>query len=109
MNVMAQDCHFEVTNAKPSISGTKVTITVTVVPAFTPSGSGKYEVVIKPQGQLRNILDSQSKSVEFYYYNGKWDDNSHSETVDFYCSVDDNTYNQCNSNSFEVSTCFKKP
>ena len=109
MYANAQDCRFEVTDATPSISGTRVTITVTVKPAFTPSGSGNYEVVIKPQGQLRNILDSQSKSVDFYYNNGKWGDYSHSKTVEFYCSVDDNTYNQCNSNSFYVSTCYKKP
>ena len=107
MNVMAQDCRFEVTDVYPSISGRTVTITVTVVPAFTPSEGGKYEVVIKPQGQLRNILDSQSKSVEFYYNRG-WDQNNDSKTVKFYCSVDDNTYNKCNYNSFVVSTCFKK-
>lgn len=107
MNVMAQGCHFEVTDADPSISGTKVTITVTVVPTFKPNDDGDYEVVIKPQGQLRNILDSQSKSVVFEYYDWAW--HPAEEEVEFYCRVDDNTYNECNSNSFEVSTCFKKP
>lgn len=106
VELTADNCSFEVTSANPSISGTKVTIRVTVATTFTPSERGTYVVVVKPQGQLKNILDSQQKSVEFYYNGSYW--GSKSKTVDFYCSVDDNTYNQCNSNSFYVSSCFKK-
>lgn len=67
MGANAQDCSFEVTNVNPSIYGTQVTIKVTVEPTFTPDtkNSCKYEVVVKPQGQMRNILDSQSRSVSF--------------------------------------------
>lgn len=101
----ADNCSFEVVSATPSIKGTKVTITVTVEAAFTPSESGYYTVIVTPVGQWRNILDSQQKSVEFRYSNG-WV--SRSQTIKFYCSVDDNTYNQCNSNSFTVSRCFKQ-
>lgn len=106
VELTADNCSFEVTSAEPSISGTKVTIRVTVATTFTPSEKGTYVVVVKPQGQLKNILDSQQKSVEFYYDGYRW--STKSKTVDFYCSVDDNTYNQCNSNSFYVSSCFKK-
>lgn len=108
MGANAQDCSFEVTNANPSIYGTKVTITVTVEPTFTPDTKEQceYEVVVKPQGQMRNILDSQSRSVTFLWRGSKWFSNK--ENVEFSCSVNDNTYNQCNSNSFDASTCFKK-
>ncbi|MCR4664179.1 MAG: hypothetical protein K5660_02315 [Paludibacteraceae bacterium] len=105
VELTGDNCSFEVTDAIPSISGTKVTITVTVQATFTPSERGHYKVVIKPQGQLRNILDSQQKSVTMYYDGSRW--NPKRETVNFYCSVEDNTYNQCNSNSFIVSSCFK--
>lgn len=100
------DCRFEVTNTKPSISGTKVTITVTVRPAFTPTESGEYTVVVRPQGPLANILDSQAKETTFFYTNSKWESSSRTKTVKFHCSVDNSTYNQCNSNSF-VCSCFK--
>lgn len=106
VELTADNCSFEVTDASPSISGTRVTIRVTVAATFTPSERGSYVVVVKPEGRLKNILDSQQKSVEFYYSGSSW--SSKSKTVDFYCSVDDNTYNQCNSNSFTVSSCFKK-
>ena len=103
----ADNCSFEVISAEPSISGTKVTIRVYVEAAFTPLESGDYTVVIKPQGQLRNILDSQQKSLEFHYHKSSgW--SYRKLYVDFYCSVDDNTYNQCNSSSFIVSKCYKK-
>lgn len=98
------DCRFDATDAKPSISGTTVTITVTVRPAFTPTESGSYTVVVRPQGPLANILDSQTKETFFEYRNGEW--KYRSQTVEFHCSVDNSTYNQCNSNSFECS-CFK--
>lgn len=107
VELTADNCSFEVTSAEPSISGTKVTIRVTVTATFTPSAKSEYVVVVKPQGQLKNILDSQQKSVEFYYDGSQWW-STNSKTVDFYCSVDDNTYNQCNSNSFYVSSCFKQ-
>ena len=100
-------CSFEVTNAEPTISGTTVTITVTVEPTSTPKEEGHYTVVVKPQGQLTNILDSQSKSVDFYLDSkNRWYQKT--KTVQFKCSVDDNSYNQCNSNSFYVSNCWKK-
>ncbi len=101
------DCRFEVTNAEPSISGTTVTIKVTVRPAFTPSEAGSYRVVVRPRGPLANILDSQAKEAYFYYskYNKGWDDSY--KKVEFHCSVNDNTYNQCNSNTFDC-TCFKE-
>lgn len=104
VEITGDNCSFEVTNAVPSISGTKVTITVTVEAAFTPSESGWYTVVVKPVGQLSYILDSQQKSLKFRYGDGWY---ARTQTVVFYCSVDDNTYNQCNSNSFTVSKCFK--
>lgn len=99
-------CSFKVTDAKPDISGTTVTITVSVEPTFTPSEKGNYTVVVKPQGQLTNILDSQSKSVTFYWNGDRW--SSRRQTVEFTCSVYDNSYNQCNSNSFYVSDCWKQ-
>ena len=106
VELTADNCSFEVVSAKPSISGTKVTITVTVEAAFTPSESSSYTVIVTPVGQLRNILDSQQKSVVFNYSRGSWD---HKRLdIEFYCSVDDNTYNQCNSNSFTVSRCYKR-
>lgn len=100
------DCRFEATNAKPSISGTTVTITVTVRPAFTPSEKGSYRVVVRPRGPLANILDSQAQEIYFQYDRG-WGPNHKSHTVEFHCSVNDNTYNQCNSNAFDC-TCFKE-
>lgn len=100
------DCRFEATNAEPSIKGTTVTIKVTIRPAFTPDGSGSYTVVVRPQGPLANILDSQAKETTFNYENSKWDGFSECRTVEFHCSVDNNSYNQCNSNSFACS-CFK--
>ena len=103
---MGGDCSFEVTNVSPSISGTTVTITVSVEPTFTPQKGGSYEVVVKPKGSLRNILDSQSKSVTFVYKSNSW--STRTKTVQFYCSVNDNSYNQCNSNDFYVSSCFEK-
>lgn len=107
VELTADNCSFEVVSASPSISGTKVTIKVYVEAAFTPSENGTYTVIVKPQGQLRNILDSQQKSLEFSYITGYgW---SHrKQIVEFYCSVDDNSYNQCNSSSFTVSKCYKQ-
>lgn len=102
---MADGCSFEVTDVSPSISGTTVTITVAVEPTFTPSGNVHYQVVVKPKGSLKNILDSQSRSVTFWYH-GKWEERR--KTVEFHCSVNDNSYNQCNSNDFYVSSCFEK-
>ena len=103
---MADECSFAVDEVEPSISGTRVTIKVTVRPTFTPDKEGEYIVVISPTGRLSNILDSQQKSVEFWYTGRSWNPNY--ATVNFYCSVDDNTYNQCNSNSFTVSSCHRK-
>lgn len=104
---VTDNCSFEVTNVSPSINGTTVTITVTVRPTFSPSKGARYVVVVKPKGSLKNILDSQSKSVEFESKSsGGW--YSSSGTVEFYCSVNDNSYNQCNSNDFYVSSCFEK-
>ena len=108
INAIAQ-CSFKVTDANPSINGTTVTITVTVEPAFTPSEKGTYTVVVKPEGQLKTILDSQSKSVSFYWNGSQWNyGNGRKQTVTFTCSVNDNSYNQCNSNSFYVSDCWKQ-
>jgi hypothetical protein len=105
MCAKAQQCYFEVTDAKPSISGTTVTITVSVAPTSTPSERGWYTVVVKPQGKWSNILDSQSKSTSIFW-DGSWSYDN--RTVVFYCKVDDNTYNQCNSSDFIVSKCFKQ-
>lgn len=101
---MSDGCSFEVINVYSTISGTKVTVNVTVAPSFTPEGSGSYTVIVKPNGSLRNILDSQSKSLTFYYQKSKWD--KQSKSVEFYCDVHDNTYNQCSNQSFSTS-CFK--
>ena len=103
---VTDNCSFEVTNVSPSISGTTVTITVSIEPTFTPSENSYYEVVVKPKGSLKNILDSQSKSVTFQYNTKRW--TNRTKTVQFYCSVNDNSYNQCNSNDFYVSSCFEK-
>lgn len=101
------DCRFEATNAEPSISGTTVTIKVTVRPAFTPNKNGTYRVVVRPRGPLANILDSQAKETSFEYNNGWWKPNPTYRIVEFHCSVDNNTYRQCNSNAFDC-TCFKE-
>ena len=103
---MADGCSFVVTDASPSIYNTTVTIKVYVEAAFTPSENGSYTVVVKPEGRLYNILDSQSKSLKFSY-NTKNGWSKRMQYVEFYCSVNDNTYNQCNSNSFSVSSCYK--
>ena len=103
----AGDCSFEVTDVDPSISGTTVTLKVNVRPAFTPEGTGSYRVVVKPNGNLRNILDSQSQSVIFYYSSSKWNTESKQKTVTFHCDVHDNTYNQCRAQSFSTS-CYKE-
>ncbi len=108
--VAGDDCRFEVTNVDTSISGTTVTLTVTVRPAFTPSEAGFYTVVVRPQGPMAQILNSQTKEVRFQYctttgtHQLKWKDSS--KTVNFECSVMNNSYNQCSSNSF-TCTCFK--
>lgn len=106
--VAGDDCRFEATNAEPSIKGTTVTITVTVRPAFTPTEAGYYTVVVHPQGTMAQILNSQAKEVRFHYYNNhgtmQWDNPS--RTVEFECSVMNNSYNQCTSNLF-TCTCFK--
>lgn len=107
VELTADNCSFEVVSASPSISGTTVTIKVYVEAAFTPAESGSYTVIVKPQGQLRNILDSQQKSLDFSYSTRSgW--SYRKKYVEFYCSVDDNSYNQCNSSSFSVSKCFKQ-
>ena len=103
----AGDCSFEVTDVDPSISGTTVTLKVKVRPTFTPEGDGSYRVVVKPNGDLRNILDSQSQSTTFEYSNSKWWNSSRQKTVEFHCDVHNNTYNQCSTQSFSVS-CFKE-
>ena len=104
------DCSFEVTDAIPSINGTTVTITVKVQPTFTPSQRDKkYVVVVKPRGEMTHILNSQTQSVECSYgYYGGSDVQWKCGEAKFTCSVDNNSYNQCNSNSFYVSSCFEK-
>ena len=49
---MTDGCSFRVVSAIPSTSGTKVTITVSVEPTFTPTEDGTYTVVVKPEGKL---------------------------------------------------------
>lgn len=105
MNANAQQCSFVVTDVSSSISSATVTLTVTIVPTFTPNGSEIYEVVVRPTGELKGLLNSQSKSVVFYARSGKWSDNS--KTVTFTCSVEDNSYRQCRNQDFST-TCFKK-
>lgn len=102
---MADNCSFDVTDVTPSISGTTVTLKVRIVPTFAPDKRGRYTVVVKPNGSLRNILDSQSKSVSFWYTGSEWDDKY--EVVNFYCDVNDNTYRQCSTQSFSTS-CFRE-
>ncbi|MBQ9254900.1 MAG: hypothetical protein IJ180_09035 [Bacteroidales bacterium] len=99
-----ENCSFQVIEANPSISGTTVTITVKVKPAFKPTKEGEYPVVVKPTGNLRNILNSQAQYCHFYYTGSRWQHNT--LTVEFKCDVHDNTYNQCSAQDFEV-TCFK--
>ena len=99
------DCNFQVTDATPSISGTTVKITVTVRPAFTPTSKGTWRVVVSPNGPLSSILDSQSKSVVFNYTGSTW--KLDKKTVDFYCSVEDNSFRECRNNSFQTS-CYQE-
>ena len=106
MSANAQQCSFEVTNVSSSISGSTVTLTVTVEPTFTPNNQEFYEVVVKPTGELRSLLDSQRKSVTFQSKSsGDWWDRR--KTVTFTCSVEDNSYRQCRKQDFST-TCFKK-
>lgn len=107
MSANAQQCSFEVTNVSPSIYGSTVTLTVTVEPTFTPNNQEEsYEVVVKPTGELRSLLDSQSKSVTFESTSsgGWW---NRTKTVEFTCSVEDNSYRQCRNQDFST-TCFKR-
>lgn len=107
MSVNAQQCSFEVTDVKSSISSSTVTLTLTIVPSFTPNTTTQeeYEVVVKPIGELRSLLDSQSKSVTFLWGGRYW--NGQEKTVRFTCSVEDNSYKQCRKQEFSTS-CFKK-
>lgn len=99
-----ENCSFQVIEANPSISGTTVTITVKVRPAFKPTEVGNYTVVVKPTGNLRNILNSQVQYCYFEYTGTQWKHST--STVKFTCDVHDNTYNQCSAQDFEA-TCFK--
>lgn len=107
MSVNAQQCSFEVTDVESHISSSTVTLTLTIVPSFTPNTTTdeEYEVVVKPIGELRSLLDSQSKSVTFYWYRTYW--RVQEKTVKFTCSVEDNSYKQCRKQDFSTS-CFKK-
>lgn len=110
MSVNAQQCSFEVTNVESSISSSTVTLKLTIVPSFTPNTTTaeEYEVVVKPTGELRSLLDSQSKSVTFYYSGHfGWNESNREKTVYFTCSVEDNSYKQCRKQDFSTS-CFKK-
>lgn len=108
MSVNAQQCSFEVTDVESSISSSTVTLTLTIVPSFTPNTTTNpevYEVVVKPIGELRSLLDSQSKSVTFLWNRTVW--SNREKTVRFTCSVEDNSYKQCRKQDFSTS-CFKK-
>ena len=105
VELTGDNCSFEVTDVKPSINGTTVKITVTVCATFSSREEACYVVVVRPDSQLRNILDSQQKSIEFQSHQSGW--SYKCKSVDFYCDVHDNTYNQCSNHSFSA-TCFKK-
>ena len=101
------NCSFEVTDIYSDIEKTTVTIKVYIEPSFSPSEDGDFTVIVKPKGKLTTILDSQSQSVRFEYRYGKWY-GGRTKYVQFHCSVNDNSYNQCNSNDFYVSKCFRE-
>ena len=95
-----------VVSADADISGHTVTITVKISPTFTPTEPCSYTFIVAPIGEWVRILSSQTQSTTLDYsqQNG-WTGKNY---VQFKCSVDDNSYNQCNSNSFTVTGCFKR-
>lgn len=100
------NCSFEVTDISSDINRTTVTITVYIEPSFSPSEDGYFTAIVKPKGKLTTILDSQSQSAQFEYRHGNWY-GGRKKSVEFHCSVNDNSYNQCNSNDFYVSKCYR--
>lgn len=90
-----------VKEVRPTISSSTVTLTVEVLPTFTPTEAGHYVFVVSPTGTMRSILDSTSKSTTIYYDGKKW--SSSGRTVSFTCSVEDNSYKQCRTQDFSIS------
>jgi hypothetical protein len=82
-------------------SSTMATISVKVMPTFTPTEKATYVFVVSAHGAIATLLDSSTQSSVINYDGYKWSSNS--TIVNFVCDIENDDIKQCRAQDFSVT------